>query len=383
MTRFQVAVLLLLMFLLRPTVADEQLGAFAIFDDAPEAILLFGEITPNSPLDFRRALSMRPDATLLILGSPGGLVPSALIIADDVHQRGMSTAIPEGFECYSACSFVFFAGRERFVEGKLGVHQMASDEPDPEGVQYTTADLLEALERYDVPIGVIARMLRTPPEDMYVFSMSEVASLGINRLATAADPEAATPSPPAIPSPPAQTVKLALYSGLDFYGADVFKDRVDSAVQCAEACYGHRQCVVFTFNANPNLSTGPNCFLKSGIDRLEAYEQAFSGYFFAEGNAPTFDVGAIDPTDDVERNRTALGQILKTISVSDPGRCRMECVDANACRAFSYVPQTRQCKLLSSFTGYRVMNGVLSGMKRSMSFAPIDVLDLSSESSPP
>ncbi len=97
--------------------ADERIGAFLIFDDIPDAILLDGKIDLKAPLELRRALQQRPETTLVVLGSPGGLVSSALIVADDIHRLGLSTAIPKGFGCYSACSFVFLAGKERLVEG--------------------------------------------------------------------------------------------------------------------------------------------------------------------------------------------------------------------------------------------------------------------------
>jgi hypothetical protein len=380
MRRLAVALVLLLILVVRPSLGDERIGSFAIFDDAPDAIFLLGPVTINAPLEFRRALTLRPEARIVVLDSPGGLVPSALLIADDIHQRGLSTAIPKEFGCYSACAFIFFAGRERLVEGELGVHQMASDEPDPEGMQYTISDLLEALEKYDVSGGVITRMFRTPAEEMYVFSTAEIEDLGLNRLMPDSSAPATTPPPvsPA-PEPPAQdqTLKLALYSGLDFYGSDVQSSRANDAVQCAQSCMDHSQCVVFTFNANPNARSGPNCFLKSGIGRLEAYKQAFSGFLFMEGEAPIFDIGGIDPTANVQPNQFASGTPLRTLNGIELGTCRMNCVDTERCRAFSYSVTTRQCRLLSTLTGFLPRAGFTSGAKQMMSFAPVDVINLS------
>ena len=154
--------------------ADDRVGAFVVFNDVQDAILLDGEITVTTPLELRRALTLRPDAKTLVLSSPGGLVARALIVADDIHRLGMSTVIPKGFGCYSACSFIFLAGQSRLASGELGVHQMASEVPDPSGVQYSTADILDALAAFDVPPEVITRMLRTPNESMYVFTQEEV-----------------------------------------------------------------------------------------------------------------------------------------------------------------------------------------------------------------
>ena len=74
-----------------PAMADERIGAFLIFDDLHDVILLDGKIDINTPLEFRRAAAARPDAKVLVLGSPGGYVASALIVAGDVHSKGLST----------------------------------------------------------------------------------------------------------------------------------------------------------------------------------------------------------------------------------------------------------------------------------------------------
>ena len=161
--------------------ADERIGAFVIFEDMQDVILLDGEIGINTPLEFRRATAARPEAKVLVLGSPGGYVASALIVAGDVHSKGLSTVIPEGFGCYSSCAFIFFAGKERLVEGELGVHQMFGVE-DASGVQSTVSDIIEALELFETPTEVVTRMFRTPSEEMYVFSPSELDRLDINRL---------------------------------------------------------------------------------------------------------------------------------------------------------------------------------------------------------
>src|SRR5262245_12436368 len=105
--------------------AVEEIGAFFVSDTMPEAIFLTGEFDSRTPGDFRKALAAQPDAKVLILGSPGGVVSSALKISAMVQSRGMSTAIPNGFGCYSACVYVFFAGREHVVRGELGVHRMS------------------------------------------------------------------------------------------------------------------------------------------------------------------------------------------------------------------------------------------------------------------
>lgn len=154
---------------------------FTYLDDVPNVIILNGEIDFRTPLAFRRAISANPDTHTIVLNSGGGSVQAALLVAEDVYERGMATIILADFQCLSACSFVFFAGRERLAEGKLGVHQISGSD-DIEAAQLNLSDILETLSKYGVPQEVITKMLRTPASDMYVFNPDEVIQLGINKL---------------------------------------------------------------------------------------------------------------------------------------------------------------------------------------------------------
>jgi len=93
----------------------------------------------------------------------------------------MRTYVPDGMGCYSACAYIFFAGQNRIADGELGVHQISQDVADIVMTQITIGDILDALDEFGVQHQVISYMLRTPPEDMYVFSRLEVSELGINR----------------------------------------------------------------------------------------------------------------------------------------------------------------------------------------------------------
>lgn len=377
--------------------ADERIGAFRIIDDQPNIIVLDGEIGINTPLELRRALAERPEANLLVLNSPGGLVASGLILANDIHDRSLSTSIPTNAGCYSACAFVFFAGQERLAEGELGVHQMYGSD-DTAGVQARVSDIIEALENFGTPTSVVTRMFRTPSDDMYVFSPSEIDSLSINILGPTVladygalgflspdndggERDIAAASPP-VQSEPSNGLRLALYGGLDFYGSDLSSERTKDAVECASMCIYKDQCKAFTFNANPGLTRGPNCFLKGGIERLEAYSDAMSGIFLfpEDGQAITYAIGAIDPTQDVLPHQGLNGHDFSTSperNITSPGACRMACVDDTACRAFTYDARLKQCYLKDTVGTAFASNKLTSGIKRGATFAPIDVISLS------
>lgn len=179
----------------RADAVERSFGPFRYDDANPGIILLDGSIGSGSALDFRRVLAAAPQANLLALNSPGGMVSMALLIADDVDQRRMSTFIPADAECYSACSFIFFAGATRRVNGRLGVHQISQDSPDLVSAQLAISDIIDILTRFGTPADVLTIMFRTRPDDMHVFSPAEIAALGIQRDAGAAAAIAPMPAP--------------------------------------------------------------------------------------------------------------------------------------------------------------------------------------------
>jgi len=95
----------------------------ATFERVPAGILMRGEIEEGDLERFNRAITnhgLQP----LLLSSPGGLVKEALQIAAAARSRGMSTHIPGGVTCASACVLVFAGGIVRSADdtARIGVH---------------------------------------------------------------------------------------------------------------------------------------------------------------------------------------------------------------------------------------------------------------------
>ena len=200
----------------------EARSAFDLPPGEPDVIALSAEITNTTPADLDRALDARPNARTLVLNSPGGAVDSALVIAQEVRRRGMRTYVPDGMGCYSACAYVFFAGENRIADGELGVHQISQDVADIVMTQMTIGDILDALEEFGVQHQVISYMLRTPPDDMYVFSRLELGDLGINRGAPIQ--VAVVPDPPS-PDPEARIGVMAAFIQLSSQSSRAEADR--------------------------------------------------------------------------------------------------------------------------------------------------------------
>lgn len=155
-------------------------GSFLTFDEIPGLLALVGDIGAKTPLDMRRALNSIDEPTMLALASDGGNVASALMVAYEVQELGLTTYVMPDTGCYSACSFIFFAGKVRLAEGDLGVHQVWGEDADASSAQSIVSDILEAFSEFGVQQQVTSAMLRTRPEDMYIFSQRELVEWRIN-----------------------------------------------------------------------------------------------------------------------------------------------------------------------------------------------------------
>lgn len=175
-----VAVVLFILSQVAVSAAPQRIGAFVLFD-TQDYILMDGTFEGATLAEFRRALQARPNAKLLVLRSKGGDVDSALAVAAAVRRFGLSTAVPTDFYCYSSCAYVFFAGRDHVVTGKLGVHRIR----ELGGGSTRAADAYFETIRGDiqrfVPKNVMKYMVSTAATSMHVFSREEIVALSINR----------------------------------------------------------------------------------------------------------------------------------------------------------------------------------------------------------
>lgn len=156
----------------------EAVADVTLLDD--RTIRVTGEFDARLVGEFRAAVARAPNVRTVELHSPGGRVYSGLEIARIIYDLRLNTWITADSECYSACSIAFLAGELRLADGRLGVHQV-SGMNDDSLTQSVISDVFDSLRQFGAPDALVSRMLRTPPEDIYVFSASELEELGINR----------------------------------------------------------------------------------------------------------------------------------------------------------------------------------------------------------
>ncbi len=142
-------------------------------------LTLEGDIDSRTDFRLGRARHRFPDVKTLTLSSQGGTVYDGLSMATTIREYGFKTIIPSGGECNSACAYLFFAGTKREAQGKLGVHQLDGLGGDFTFGQEILSEVFDSLHTCGVPGEVIVKMLRTPPEQMYVYYPDQLSELGV------------------------------------------------------------------------------------------------------------------------------------------------------------------------------------------------------------
>ncbi len=187
----------------------ERYGPFFFLPSQPNLLIYVGAVGANDMLNLKKALREHPTiSTLILQNNGGGLVHIGLVVAEEVYERGLNTYIPKDSYCASACAFVFFAGRQRLAEGRLGVHQITAPEMTGEQAQFGVSDIVATLPKYGVSADVLGIMFSTPSKEMYFFSPQEIIKYGINRtgnVQTASSaPQQAAPRSAPVPAPAQQ-----------------------------------------------------------------------------------------------------------------------------------------------------------------------------------
>jgi len=142
----------------------------------------------------------------LCLDSPGGMFMEGNALATEVHERAIATRVGPGADCLSACALVFMAGRVRGAEndgkrrilhvtGRVGLHAPyvamdANREYSGEAVNAFVPALTGLIadfirhaafrsayqERPSVSLGLLAEMMATPQDSMFMIDSVEKAA---------------------------------------------------------------------------------------------------------------------------------------------------------------------------------------------------------------
>ncbi len=151
-------------------------GNVIVFEEEPSAAWIIGRIQNGDYFHLRRVLR-RNNISTIVLHSPGGSVYEALQMGAIVNDQGLTTYIPKDAMCASACSYIFFAGKNRVANGLLGVHQFygTEDRALMDQVQFTVSEILGFLNEFETPPFVYEYMFEN--QEMYFFNASEIETI--------------------------------------------------------------------------------------------------------------------------------------------------------------------------------------------------------------
>lgn len=148
------------------TVSGNVQPAQVRYEREARLIRLMGALERGSAARFKEVLSAAPDARLVDVSGPGGLIYEARWISRMIEQRGLDTMVST--ECHSACVDIFAAGTRRlmYASAIVGLHSARSFTG---GV---AEDANRAFNQRLYKIGVEPRFLMvgsdTPPDDIWI-----------------------------------------------------------------------------------------------------------------------------------------------------------------------------------------------------------------------
>ena len=131
-------------------------GSFFHTDRTPNTLFFFQKIKRNDSFELRKALRNH-EIDSIVLASPGGSVFEGLQMAGIIFDKELATYVPRNAKCVSACAFMFFAGKERAIDGELGVHQFYSIDGNSTGkvsetqemAQFTVSEIIDSKRIWD------------------------------------------------------------------------------------------------------------------------------------------------------------------------------------------------------------------------------------------
>ena len=93
-------------------------------DTGETYIFAYGPIEPGDNASFEQFLISNPlpIGTDVLLNSPGGSVWAAQQMAYQIRNAGFDTRVPDGYQCWSACTDMFLGGNERTAQGIMAYH---------------------------------------------------------------------------------------------------------------------------------------------------------------------------------------------------------------------------------------------------------------------
>ena len=159
------------------TVAGNDAPVAVQYDREARLIRVSGAIETGSAARFKEVLESAPEARIVDVSGPGGLIYEARHVANMIAARGLDTMVST--ECHSACVDIFASGKRRLMHAKaiVGLHSAST---------FTGGiadDENRAFAERLYKIGVEPRFLMvggdTPPDDIWINTARQAYLAGL------------------------------------------------------------------------------------------------------------------------------------------------------------------------------------------------------------
>ena len=169
--------------------------------DGLRIVLLEGDITPDDPARFGRAI-MGAEKVVVAFDSPGGNLLAGIQLGRVIRLRGYRTMVPSGARCASACALAWLAGTSRYMQADalIGFHA-AYDSRDMQVSGVGNALAGHYLAEIGLPSRAVVYISQASPREITWLSPVQAQANGIE-VTILASTAAATGSRPSLPQPP-------------------------------------------------------------------------------------------------------------------------------------------------------------------------------------
>lgn len=139
-----------------------------------------GEILEGDAYNFKRAIRLSAAKNTpiegVILNSIGGDIEESYDMIDLILENKLSTIVPPGAECISACVGMFAAGVDRILHprSKIGVHRINVNDEDTDSARSASVDMMDVYKDLEIPASIRLKMIETPPEEVTYLTFKEM-----------------------------------------------------------------------------------------------------------------------------------------------------------------------------------------------------------------
>lgn len=147
--------------------------------DGTAFLYLEGEFNTNTYKNFLKYIHESAiDFKEIKINSNGGVVATAMQIGAYVYEHKWQTGVDKEMRCLSACSFVYFAGREKSLQGEaiVGLHRpYIPNVPDtPRSIRSIKREYISYWNYIHAPKSVYDEMMDVDRDNLFILNRKNI-----------------------------------------------------------------------------------------------------------------------------------------------------------------------------------------------------------------